>query len=316
MHYNFEQFTSLIRNEMLRLRPEFSTRSFTTNKNGELLTTLVYDKHPDNDSDVVIGASPCVYIEPLYEEYLNGASLYNIIEKVSDIASATPPEIDFDLDYENDIRNRLLIRVQNYDKMRPSLDDIPHTRFEDLVITYHIFMHAANNSGFYVATVNESLLNQLGIDREQLHEDALRNSAIHFPANLISLNDLVLENYIEFLESNNTSEEEIEESIALMKEHHNDMFILTNKQCLKGAAAIFYKGELKRIAELLEAKELLILPSSVDEVIIVPDAIDYAPHYRRVVKDVNFKEVPERDVLSNNVYGFNPKKDELYLIAN
>ena len=79
---------------------------------------------------------------------------------------------------------------------------------------------------------------------------------------------------------------------------------LTNASGSLGAAALFYPDVKDKAAELL-GSDYYILPSSVHEVILVPDSAGInATELCDMVKQANRTVVEEHDILSDNVYHY------------
>lgn len=310
-----ENFITRLMKEMHMLRPEYPVRLTTVTKNGVDHEALVYDMSAAESDGQDYEVSPCIYINPLYQAYLDGVKFYVIADRLRRMVFAKPPAINFPLDMYDQMKDNLMIRVQGIDYGGASVLSLPHTRVEDLVITYHVFIRDADSEGFYVATINDSLFSELGVTMEQLHDDAVASSARSFPPQRMSLNDVAASSMLEFLNANGESEEAISEALYEFDRNHVPMYILTNKQCTKGAAVMFYRDELRKQALELGASSLLIIPSSLDEVILIPDALTEADHFRQVVRDVNLKEVEPEDRLSNSIYGYTLDNDRFFRIG-
>lgn len=96
-----------------------------------------------------------------------------------------------------------------------------------------------------------------------------------------------------------------------MNEDELTLYVLTNREKIFGASAMLYSEKLKELADRFGC-DLLILPSSVHEVLIVPDdrkrEYDY---YRWMVKEVNTTQVDPEEILSYNLYRYDRKKEEI-----
>ena len=93
-----------------------------------------------------------------------------------------------------------------------------------------------------------------------------------------------------------------------------DMYVLTNHMWSGGASAVLYPGRLDAIGEYLKGN-YYILPSSVHEVIIVPEYM--APPkegMENIVKAVNEEEVQTEEFLSNHVYFYDRVRKETILV--
>ena len=97
----------------------------------------------------------------------------------------------------------------------------------------------------------------------------------------------------------------------LSEEYRVPLYVLTNKDKMYGASALLYSGQLKILAEKLQS-DLLILPSSVHEVLLLEDdrEQDYA-FYREMVREVNGSQVEPDEVLSENIYRYDRVKESI-----
>ena len=93
------------------------------------------------------------------------------------------------------------------------------------------------------------------------------------------------------------------------------MYVLTNLLKRYGAAALLYPGTLKKAGEVL-GSDFAILPSSIHEVLLLPDdkAQNY-DFYRQMVSEVNRTQVDPEEVLSFNLYRYDREKAEIEAIV-
>ena len=90
------------------------------------------------------------------------------------------------------------------------------------------------------------------------------------------------------------------------------MYVLTNKDNSFGAAAMLYTGMLEKAAEAIQEDRIFILPSSVHEVLLVPDRGDFtSEQLREMVTEINATQVAPDEVLTDNVYEYDARKKEL-----
>ena len=82
------------------------------------------------------------------------------------------------------------------------------------------------------------------------------------------------------------------------------MYVLTNEQKTNGATALFYPEIQKEIADKLHG-EYFVLPSSIHEVLIVPDTGEWDYHVlKEMVRDVNGTHVAPDEILTGQVYAY------------
>ena len=91
------------------------------------------------------------------------------------------------------------------------------------------------------------------------------------------------------------------------------MYVLSNTKNFNGSAVMLYKDVLKDIATALGNVDLYIIPSSVHELIILPDlgTMDKKA-LTAMVRDVNASEVAESEILSDHAYFYNHEEGKLY----
>ena len=93
-------------------------------------------------------------------------------------------------------------------------------------------------------------------------------------------------------------------------------YVLTNSCGINGAVCMLYPQVLKNFAEGME-HDILILPSSIHEVLLLPDENDVPyEHLSNLVTSINQSEVPSHERLSNQVYRFSRSENRLQAISN
>lgn len=189
---------------------------------------------------------------------------------------------DYADSYE-DAKDKLFIKVRN-SKDKTINAGAVHTDFEDLSLLYYVHI---NDEASLLVT--EGVLNHWGIRQEQLHEDAIKSSRELDPEGIFDLGDLL----------GNPS--------AIL------MIVVTTQSGQNGAAALFYPGVVERLAKMLNGS-FIILPSSVHEVIAIPDDEDL-DNLERIVREINGSQVAEEDRLSDHVYRYNCNDGKVRLVA-
>lgn len=172
--------------------------------------------------------------------------------------------------------------------------------FLDMNIVYYVCVSKLNGSiGSY--TIDTSMCNACGVTEEELFKGALNNITddIVVHRNLSSVLTSFGEFHIDGVEN-------LEEIFA-------PVTVLTNRSHTFGASLIIKDEVLNKVMERMNTDELIILPSSVNEVLVInanTAGADIAS-YREMVKCVNddsgFKP---SEILSYSVYTYN-KKDGL-----
>lgn len=155
----------------------------------------------------------------------------------------------------------------------------------DMAVTCGIQFGQSENA-FSCATVTESMLKLLGVTWEQLFKDAKENAPKNRPAVFSNMGSVLSEIAGDDVPVGETG-----------------LMVAGVKGNLFGAAVICYPGFLKGISEKLGS--FYILPSSVHEVLILPDDGEpKAMELNMMIKAINEAEVLPQDRLSDIAYHF------------
>lgn len=209
--------------------------------------------------------------------------------------------IDFD-----SARESLFIRVNNLENNAEYLKNLPYTVVEDMAITYHLVV-GRDKHDISSAPITNDILEKYGVSKEELHQVALENSTKIFPAKIMDLNVMMREETEAKLRELNYSEEEIKEELEQFSESSDGLTtVVTNDVKINGAAVIFYPEIMDELAKQAGG-DYFILPSSVNEVLIMPDNgfVSYQ-ELQEMVTSINATEVAPYEKLTDQVYHYDP----------
>ncbi len=199
-------------------------------------------------------------------------------------------------DYDS-ISKRLFVRLINPLTNRSSILKSPHRPFLDLQIVYHILIEDTDDKIASVR-VDHQLFRQYGIPFEKLHEDALRNSLKLFPLRVLPISTLLHES---------DEADGWKENPAII--------CITNTAGMYGATSILYPNALHSIATKLDSN-LYVIPSSVDEVIVVSDSPSIHPHkLQDLLSEVNSSLLRSDQRLSDHLYYYERRSAQLMAMA-
>lgn len=229
-------------------------------------------------------AAPTFYFEDLYEAYLNGTAPEDIAESLINYAKennldAIPGNIDID-DYEC-VRKNLGLVVIGEENNREYLKKMIYKKIEDLALIPIIFTNDRYGTG--CIKVREEFLDHWGVTANEVMEEAILNAPKILPPTFRQLNEIL--------------------SARDTDENDDELFVISNKYYAGGAAVAFYPGFLDCIGTAL-GKDLFILPSSVNELILVTDSGQDPELLLQIVKEVNRTQVEPGDVLTDAVYHY------------
>ena len=227
-------------------------------------------------------AAPTFYFEDLYEAYLNGTAPEDIAESLINFArennlDSIPGNIDID-DYDC-VRKNLGLMVIGEEKNREYLEDMIYKKIEDLALIPIIFTNDKYGTG--CIKVREGFLKYWGVSAGEVLEEAILNAPRIMPPTFRQLNEI----------------------LGSQDEDDNELFVISNSYYAGGAAVAFYPGFLDCIGKAL-GKDLFILPSSVNELILVTDSGQDPEVLLQIVKEVNRTQVEPGEVLTDAVYHY------------
>lgn len=240
---------------------------------------------------------PTIYLEGLYEEFKEGARLSALVEKIINCHEEQSMALELDMDFFRDfnrVKDRIFYKLVSFEKNKKFLRDAPHLRWNDLAVVFYYAMEKEVMDGGYIA-INRQHMLMWKQNAESLYRLAGRNTKREMPELLVSMRELVMELT----------------GVWIRDEDTVPMYVLTNQEKRFGAAAMLYSARIGELAGQLES-DLLILPSSIHEVLLVPDHCgqDYT-FYRQMVDEVNRTHVEPEEVLSYGLYRYCRKNSEI-----
>ena len=92
------------------------------------------------------------------------------------------------------------------------------------------------------------------------------------------------------------------------------MLVVTNAATSFGAGVITSRRVVKRISQMLGETNLVLIPSSVHEILALPAYMSFGSNLSDLVKEVNGSEVAEEEQLSDNAYLCNAATGQLVIL--
>jgi len=248
--------------------------------------------------DPILNISPTIYLNPYYHRYLNGISMEDIYEDILNTYKENLPTEDFDISLFKDFskaKERIIIKLVNYSRNKEILKDIPHVKFHDLALIYVVaicdFME-----DFATILIHNQHLSLWNICEEELYHIAMVNTP-----QLLPYMYQPMEKMLEHL---------MDSPLPFASDLH--MSILTNKLKIHGATCIAYPGLLKELANQ-HNDDLIIIPSSIHEVLIIPANTvkeEYTMQdFSDMIVEVNETQLTDDEILSDHAYLY-VKEDE------
>lgn len=293
----FENFKKLLLNAVQKELKNVEVKYIPVKKiNGITLTGMVF-----HSADTEL--SPTIYMENYFSEFVKGRNLSDIVKDIIRIYKENSLKESIDIsflkNFEN-IKHKVVFNLVNYKKNDELLKDIPYFPFLDLAIIFKIELKR-NEEGAATILITNRLLYLWNISKEELYALALKNTPKLLPYLFKGMREII----------NDILETDLDlggESFEMPLTH-----VITNKYKVNGAGCILYKDLLKDISEHLES-DFYILPSSIHEVIITPACgrdREMEELLNQLVEEANSTAVQEDDYLSNHIYYFSRKANQI-----
>lgn len=230
-------------------------------------------------------------------------------------------------DYES-VKNRLYVVALNRNNNQDYLRDAVRRDITETDITSVVRVLCTNNQekGMSSFMVKSGMLEMWGISREEIYEQALKNTERIFKPDMRNIKEILLSGCMETL-----SEEEQEEfrgflNLDIPEQDQRaekskeilpyEQYVLTNTAKINGATAILYPNLLQEIGEATQSN-FFILPSSIHEVILMKDNGDMnAEELQRMVMEINRTQVAPEEVLSDEVYSYDYRQQKLTMATS
>ena len=211
------------------------------------------------------------------------------------------PKIDVnDITNYDQMKNTLVVQVIPTDRNAEMLADIPHKNIEDMSLVYRMQIDQ-NENGTSSVLITNAMLENYGVTVDQLHQDAMDAAVINNPATFRSMQE-VLSDLMGM------------PAEMMLPMDGPQMYVASVENSLNGAGVIAYPDFMNQVAEQVGG-DFFVLPSSVHEVLVVPDDGSIDRHdLESMVREVNASEVLPKDQLSDNVYHYD-SQDQVFELA-
>ena len=288
---NLSEFATEIAEQLReKMGSEFTITVEEVLKNNDIrLTGVAIKKTSEN-------MAPIVYLEEFFQQYQNGDPIGKIAEEIRTMYERNASTMDLDsgfFKYFALVEDKIFYKLINYEKNQELLKDVPHFRWHDLAVVFY-YQIEGRAFGMASITIHDSHLGMWGLTAEEVYRTARRNMEQKKPGILEPIQKAL----------RNMGVPEVDERLG-------PLYVLTNRERMFGATAMLYSWKIKELADRLQTN-LLILPSSTHEVLLLPDEGEQNyTVYRQMVREVNRMQVNPEEILSFNLYLYNMKKQEI-----
>lgn len=225
------------------------------------------------------GCSPNLYVGELFDYYKSCNSLERTCQRaaaifVAGIDYASRLSVRNIDDLPKDRIIYILIPQKGNEKL---LSNVPHRLTMDLAVIYRVVLES-EAGGMDSTIINTEMAGEMELTEEELYTLAEENTP-----RIMGL--------------------EIYRKEGLP-------YMVTNKLCISGATTILYPGLLNDLAEELD-HDLYILPSSLQEVFIVPDVGQDVSQMNDFIKKANETVVGSEETMADHVYFYHRETNQV-----
>lgn len=285
----YEKFMEQVKEQIMSFLPEEYANADVTiqevSKNNNQKFHAICIKRPE---DRIV---PNVYLEDYYRTYEDDGNMENILTAIAGIYQKNMENnenlLPFEVkDYES-VKNRLYVVALNRNNNQDYLRDAVRRDITETDITSVVRVLCTNNQekGMSSFMVKSGMLEMWGISREEIYEQALKNTERIFKPDMRNMKEILLSGCMGTL-----SEEEQE-----------------------GFRSFLNLDIPEQDQRAEKSKEI----SSIHEVILMKDNGDMnAEELQRMVMEINRTQVAPEEVLSDEVYSYDYRQQKLTMATS
>lgn len=266
-------------------------------KTNDMRKAALVIREKDRDKQIV----PVIYLKSYFEMYKQGENMEECVMKITEdyregIKGKNEAEGMHDTASDwNQARKRVYPILISISDNREILKTLVYREFLDLAVCYMIRFDSHSS-----LKVSKTLRQLWGISEDELHSQAMRNMKKD-GYTVTGMEKMISELAPELAEPRFRKEPE-------------DMYIVTNKGKWYGAAGVLL--DVHFLTYEFGAMNFYILPSSIHEVILVPDKKKQSTEeLNQMVREVNRQQVLPEERLADHAYYYDWDKGEIEIAS-
>ena len=289
----YMDFLNAVRDYINETAQDVSVSIHTAQKNnGVMLSGLTFSQKGYN-------ASPTIYMDNYYTEYIAGRDINEIGDGLLSLYYENDLATNYDISFFDDfgyIKDRLFIKLINRKKNEDFLKQAPHEDFLDLSIVAYVRIYDKKMGNGLIMVRNEHL-DIWDEDAETVINIAKKNTHDREEYNITHIVDVLgrLGGGI---------------MIPECERSQIPMYVATNRRMTYGAAVMTMSDKLKEFGSVI-GSDYVIIPSSVNELILVPNGNDDFGDIDSMIREVNETQLGPDDILADHAYMYSIKDEVL-----
>lgn len=251
--------------------------------------------------------APTIYLDTYLEAYKQGIPLGSIVRSVIDAYQENwggeSVDVGFFRSFER-VRDRICCRLIGRERNEALLKEIPHIEFLDLAVCFYYAYRGELGDG--IIQINNSHMEMWGSNMMELLALSKRNTPRLFPWACCGIEEVL----IETAGGDDADFRCILDALC----EEVPMKVLSNERRIHGAVCMLYPGVLKEMADKIGG-DFFIIPSSVHEVILLPDADKGLNEgLKQLIREVNSTQVAPEEVLSDTLYRYDRAEGRVIMV--
>ena len=234
--------------------------------------------------------SPTIYLNRYYNQFLTDG-IEKTAQSIIALYEESKVEESFPISMLTDfskVKPLIKMKLINYQENSDLLETVPHIKILDLAVVFMIVLKAPEKCQLGTILIHNKYLDYWDLNEDSLYKTAKENMRNDFQT-------IPMKNIIHAVKEREFKEE-------FMEEEDFDLYVLTTHSTLHGAIGMLNKELLNAFMKKYQTDKLIILPSSIHEVLLIPYEIEEDWDMKGIVREVNETELSEEDFLSNSVY--------------
>lgn len=204
------------------------------------------------------------------------------------------------------IKNNIIFRLitkKEFDRLtkqsEATKDEFPYRKWNDLYLIYRSILPNQSEDLVTTMLISNFIMKRLKFTEEELFQFAKTNTAKRTGIIVKPLSNPFSDIF------NFCNEMSAKTDIWNFSDDTSDSTILSNKNFMNGVALILCDEVMDKVVEHYKVNVLYILPSSIHEVIIIPDSDSVDVEYlKNMVYEINRSTVAPEERLSDHVYKY------------
>ncbi len=293
---NYQEFIQAVIQEIekLGIKKEALRKEVSLKNNGQKKIGLIFVREEAQ-------ICPVVYMESFYARYCSARETVDVLSReIYLLLQKNEEKRENPIAFENfsdwdKIKNRIFGKLVNADRNGEFLNTSPHRKVLDLALVYYVKMGETDTDGMVTVMIHDQHMKLWNRNEEDLYQTAMKN---------METEDMIFQNILEILGT----------SLPVPDMDENQMYVLSTKNKIFGAVELLNRPAINQIAERLHS-DLIILPSSIHELMILPQKDLILSEVAKTVKEINGECVSAEEYLSDHVYEFKRSTGSINIAA-